>query len=802
MHLNMKGLLSVAISALLLIACDSPEEIAQNHLQKGKELFEKGEYEKAILELKTSSQSSGQNAETYYYMALVDEKTNSFKSMQQNLLKALELNNNMLEARQKLGKLFLLFGDFPKALEQAEILLNANPNNQDAQLLKASIYFKQSKKEEAAGIVDSILKANPDNMDAVTLKAVFYFEKNDIDNALSLIDNSILKDTKNLPLRLFRIKINTKRNNLDAVINDYKEIISMYPDAQNFKLSLASIYSMNDKLEQAEALLREMVDKDKGKVEPKIVLLEFLNARSKDRVIGEFDAMIGSVNQPKEKLELSKWMLTSGFVEEATKGLKQVVDSENNNNLGLTAQAILAEIAFSKKDYSAVESSVANILSANPDFIDASLLKSRLLLTQNKVDEAIELLNKIVWTKKDSDSAYTILGQAYSLKNDQKQAELSYKQALEINPANLSAFFPVYASYIQANQRATARQYLDKALKVKPHQALLLTNKADMDIAEKRWDEAQDSVQKIALFSKNKAVPLYLQANILQGKGQYADAVNLYEKLLGEFPEHLNSMINLTRCYEALNARDKAIAFFESLHGKFNHNLTVAGVLADLYMSNNEYVKAKQLLTSQLSVSPDKSVTLYLALAKVEAKLSKNVDSIKDVYLKGLEVNPDSPELLNGLATLAEQTGDKAGAQKLYQKIVDKYPEDTLAVNNLAAMLIESSNNEDLVKGLTLSEKFKDANNPSLQDTYAWALLKNGRTAESLKILEDLIVKEPKMPELRYHLGVAHFNSGHKATAIAELRNALNLAEKQQRGFAGINEAKKLLQDLEHIGSR
>lgn len=787
------------VGALLLSACDSPDETAENHLQKGKELFDKGEYDKANLELKTSNQSGDKQSETYYYMALLDEKNNNFKSMRENLLKTLELDANNLEARQKLGKVDLLFGDLDKALIEADFLLKANPSNEEAKLLKASVFIRQNKIDKATEIIDSVIGVNAKNIDALSLKAAIYFEDNQFEKSLQLIDSALLIDTKNLPLRLFKIKINAKQNNLDAVVEDYKQLIDLYPDADNFKLSLASIYSMTDKLQPAESLLREMMEKKQDNVEPKIVLLEFLNAKAKDRVSSEFKSMMDKTKlKPAAMLELSKWMLVSGFSEEASSGLKQVSDLEENSNIGLTAKTILAEIDLNNKDFEKVETAVSAILATNSDFIEASLLKARLLLSQNKIEDAIEVLNKAVWTKNDSDNAYMLLGQAYIMKNDPKQADKNFKQALELNPANIQAFTPVYNSYLQANQKEMARQYLDKALKTKPNQIVLLTNKADLDVSEKKWDDAQETVQRIALFSKNKSVPLYLKANILQGKGQYIEAIKLYEDLLNDFPSHLNSMVNLVRSYEALKQREKSLSFMEAHYKKHKEDMTVLGVLSDLYMANKDYSKARDLLLNQIKVTPDKSVPLYLALAKVEAVLQKSANGAKETYLKALQTNPDNPQILMALADLYDQLGAKNDARMIYEKIVEKYPDANLAINNLAALLLESTVNEDVVKGLALAERFKDNENVFLQDTYAWGLVKNGKNQEGLKVLESLIVKEPKMAELRYHLGVAHLNNGNKATAAIELKQSIALSEKQQRSFTGKDEVIKILKELEH----
>jgi tetratricopeptide (TPR) repeat protein len=783
----------------MLIACDSSKEVSQDHFAKGKELFERGEYDKAILELKTSNQDGDKRAETYYYMALLDEKNNNYKAMKENLLKTIELDPNNLDARKKLGKVSLLFGELDGVDQQADFILKSDPTNEDAKLLKASLLVKQKKNEQAQAVLDEVLTKNSNSVDALSLKAALAFDANEDSKALEIIDLALKIDPKNLPLRIFKIKIYAKQNNVDAVVDGYKQLIEIYPDAVKFKLSLASIYSMTDKLDLAENILREMVQKQPDKVEPKLIYLEFLNAKAKDRVNFEFDKMLSEIGLNSTAiLEISKWMLASGYIDDATKGLKKLIEINKADTNGLTARTLLAEIELNNKDIDSAEKSIKSILEENSEFIDASLLNARLLMFKAKPDEAIELLNKIVWSKNDSDNAYMLLGQAFSLKKDQVQANKNYKLALEVNPANIAAFTPIYTEYLQANQKENARQILIKALTKKPNQINLLTYKADLDISEKKWDDAQEVVQHIALFSKNKDVPLYLQANILQGKGKYSEAIKIYEELLIKFPDNINAMINLVRAQDALKQREKAIAYLENLHKNHKDSMAIVGVLSDIYIANKDYSKAKEILLNQIKVVPSKSVGIYLALARIEAILRKDPAGAKDVYLKGLQDNPENVQLLNALASLYDQLGNKDDARKIYEKILDKDPNIALSKNNLASLLIESDKLEDNKQALALSETFKDSDNIYYKDTYAWALVKNGYTKEGLEILESLILKEPKVAEIRYHLGVAHLNNGNKATALVELKQAISLSEKQNRTFVGKDHCAKLIKELDN----
>ncbi|WP_054762479.1 tetratricopeptide repeat protein [Methylomonas koyamae] len=786
------------VCALLLFGCNSPVETADSHLQKGKDFIEKGELDKAFLELKSANQSDDKRGETYYYMALLDEKSNNYKAMKQNLTRALELDSGLLDAKIKLGKLNVLSGDLDKALELAKAALASDPGNLEAQIIEASVYVKQEKSDQASQIVQQILKDNQDNVDVLSLAAALAYKANRPADALDLIGKGLDKDGKNIALRLFRVKINASNNQVDKVIEDYKSLVDLYPENNNFKLSLASIYSMTNKLDLAESLLRIVAEKEGYKPDSEITLLEFLNARAKDRVPVEYEVMVNRhQRQGALILELSKWMMANGFIDTAKNGLQKVVELEGDGDLGLTAKVLIADTSMLAKQYDVTKNIVDQVLVSNPEFVPAKLLRARLFLAENNPDEALVLLNKLVWDKANLDEVYALLGQVHQVKKDRKTADKYFKQALEVNPVNLVAFNNTFSSYIQTGQRDTARQVLDKALKLKPNQINFLISQAELDILEKRWDQAQDVVHKIALFSKEKAVPFYLQANVLQGKGKYSDAIALYDKILQEFPGHLNSMVNLARSFDASGQKEKAVSYLEIHHDKHPDDSTIVGVLTDVYLANKDYSKAKKLLSAQIDKFP-KSVSSYLALAKVQALSGENVESVKQIYLKGLQANPDDVQLALALAGLYEQVNEKQNAKKIYEELLERHPDVDVVVNNLSALLVESDDQDNLVKGMALAERFKNSDNPYFQDTYAWALVRSGRVTDGLKLLEELIIKEPKLPEFRYHLGVAHYQSGNKATALSELKQAIALSDRQKKGFAGQDVAKKMVFEIEH----
>ena len=780
-HNNKKKLIVVSIlsTLILLEGCDK-EEDSKDHLQKGVEYINKGEYDKAKLELKTSSQSGKDTAETYYYMALLNEKNRQFKEMKENLTKTVELAPTFTDARLKLGKIQLLFDETDAAMDQAEFVLRDSNQNLEALALKASVLIRQKKPAEALVIVDNILKENPNHTDALSLKALMFMEKGDYTQALALIDAAKKTDANNLGLDFFKIQLDAKSKNLDAIMQDYEKLVASHPDNKDFKVTLAKIYTQAGKTKEAEELLRNIVDSDRNNIEPKLMLLDFFTATDKEKVNGQYNHFLEiHKEQPRMLLGLSNWMIARRNFDEAKTALNRVIELEENSNVGLSAKTLLAKIAFDKKDFEESEKIVEEILDANSSYDDAKVLKARLLLVKEQYDEAIALLNKVVWSKENSAEAELLLGQTFLIKGDQKQADAHFLSALDADPANLQALTFVYDKALKANDLKYAKEIIEKALSLRPDNILLLEKLADINIAEHDWKVAKETIQKIANTPNPLANDLasYLLGQVLQGQGDYAKAVEIYKELLIKFPENSDALGNMARCYEKLNKRGEMIVFLDNLLAKNPRNISAGILLGDLFLMDKKFDKGNILLTNLINNNP-KIPQLYVLLANTKLAMNDNKGGIR-VYQEGLKQNPENIKLSLSLASLYEQLGDYDSAVSLYEELLKKNPNLDIAINSLAVLLSEHYNSsEKLSKAVHLADRFKDSPQPYFKDTYAWALIKQGNLNQGIKILNEIIAVTPNEPVFRYHLGVAHYKNGNNSLAINEINQAVELGKK------------------------
>jgi Tfp pilus assembly protein PilF len=144
------------------------------------------------------------------------------------------------------------------------------------------------------------------------------------------------------------------------------------------------------------------------------------------------------------------------------------------------------------------------------------------------------------------------------------------------------------------------------------------------------------------------------------------------------------------------------------------------------------------------------------------------------------------------LAIGYQQKGDLAKARRSYEQVLTADPRNGAAANNLSLLL--SDMNLELPRALQLAQIAQQAapNDPRVADTYGWALYKNDRAEDALKILKDCAAKLPDSPAIQYHLGL----TAQKVGDIALSRTALTKAINSPGPFPDRETAKQALSQL------
>ena len=154
---------------------------------------------------------------------------------------------------------------------------------------------------------------------------------------------------------------------------------------------------------------------------------------------------------------------------------------------------------------------------------------------------------------------------------------------------------------------------------------------------------------------------------------------------------------------------------------------------------------------------------------------------------------PDNARYVLSYAQIIEQQGHYDEAISIYERFLEKTPDNALAINNLAALLADHRQDEQsLKKALELADKLAPMEQPALLDTRGWVYYRLGRYPEAVKLLADVVEKSPDVPVFNYHLGMAYLKQGDKQAA----REYLSKAVGEDASYTGVDEARKTLAEL------
>ena len=155
-------------------------------------------------------------------------------------------------------------------------------------------------------------------------------------------------------------------------------------------------------------------------------------------------------------------------------------------------------------------------------------------------------------------------------------------------------------------------------------------------------------------------------------------------------------------------------------------------------------------------------------------------------------------------AMLLEGLGRYLEAKPKYEDVLKIDPEEGLALNNLAYLLIEHLDNPAEALPYARQAQRLTPTDPGVLDTLGWILAKANRLGEAAgRLLRALEIERERSSQehvaASYHLGVVHMLRGELEEAKDRLDSAKAAAE-DQKDQQFKPKIEKALEDLEELG--
>jgi tetratricopeptide (TPR) repeat protein len=347
---------------------------------------------------------------------------------------ALKVEPRYTPARMAMGELQLARGENASAVQTAEGILQSDPTNLPAHLMRTNGLMRMGELQKAREEINTELKLYPKSNDAVfELGQLDFIEKNYKQAEAEFRALMLANDSRGLP-GVMECKV--AQSQWDEAIQLAQNQIKQSPDRADYRLSLAKIYFRAGKFADSSSQYQMLIDKN-----PKISELYVRMGEAKENG-NDPNGAIEAFKKAKEidpsnylpVLELALLYNRSGRDEEARKTYEEVIKLQPDNVEALNNLAYIKADNGVDLDQALAYAQRAQQKRPNdPNVIDTLAL---IYIHKNLTDDSLRMLRDLVSKTPANPTFHLHLALALYQKGDRPEAKKELETALRNKPSD------------------------------------------------------------------------------------------------------------------------------------------------------------------------------------------------------------------------------------------------------------------------------------------------------------------------------------------------------------------------------
>lgn len=767
-------LLAVLLPAVLA-GCGSPEQNAQKYYESGMALIEKKDDVGARGELLKAVKYKSDKVEVWRALAGVDERTKS-TSLFVDLRRIVELDPNDLDSRIRLARLMASGGAAEAAGKLLEVVNDDARPNAELHSLKATILLRTKDPAGALREAQRAFDIDPGNDDAVGILAAKKVAEGDLDGALKLLNSLALTPQNETRISMQKIQIYAAKKDFPQAETLLRRVIALNPGEAAYQGQLIQLLVAQRRFDEAEKELRARASAAPADSKAGLDLVRFLNiVKGSDVARGELEKRIKDGGDIFDyQLALAELNIAQNKINEATELLQTLANTASTPERKQSAQTRLAGLYLNRGNVAAAEPLIAGVLDKDRKNVVALRLRAAINIDKGQIDSAVADLREALNEQPKSSELLMLLAVAYERGGKNELADRQYADALKSSASNPDVALQ-YVAFLQRRGDAShAEDVLNEVSGRYPNNLKILSSLAQLKLSRQNWAGAMSTADSIAKLNDGRVAADQIRALALAGQNKIDESIAVLEDAHKASPDSVQPVLALVSAYVKQGKADKAVDMLQDIRKKFPNNAQIVVLIGQTKAAQKKDAEAIQTFNDAIGLQP-KDAAGYSALSDLYMN-QKNYDGAGKVLQAGLKEIPTNVNLRLASASLRIATGDHNAAISEYDGILKDQPNSAVAVNNLVSLLLDyRSDKASLDRATTLASSLKSATVPQFQDTYGWALYRQGDYKGAISVLEAAVAKLPDLAAAHYHLGMSYAAGGQPEKAAEQLKKALDL---------------------------
>ena len=739
---------AVLILLLVLAAGCAREPKDVRFLERGKQFLAKKDYARAAIEFQNAAAANPKNAEASYQRALAELAVGDKIAAYRALSRTLELDGGRIDAQLKLAEL-LVTGSDPEdikaAQEHAQAVLNASPDNPDALDAMAVAELRLGKRAAALELLEQASRKAPQHLQTAIELALLRLEQKDQAGAERLM----------------------------------KQAVEKSPESLEARVALGAFYSLMGNSRESERELRIVLEKDPNHTLALLNLAILLHATGRESEAAEMYRRLATGPSPAYRSAYATYLFQIGKQKEAVAEFERVA-RQNPRDIDLRTRLVAAYVATQRT--ADAQRVLDEALRKNPKDAAALLQRSDLRIMAGAYADARKDLLQVLHYTPDSATAHFLLSKVDRAARNPLTERQELLESLRLDPRFFAARIDLARSYIAAGDSQSALDLMNHTPEDQQKELRFIEYRNWALLASGDLKDLQTGIG--AGLAKARTRDLLLQDALLklrQGNDPAARPALL--EILKSNPEDLGAVDVLVRSYAARKQLPLAIENVRALIGERPNSAPLRFRLGVLLAAVGQSRDARAAFTAALTANP-LFPPARLALAQMDRGEGKPDAARQD--LDPLLSSKDGElwaRLELGFIEAKTRNYDKSIEH--FRKVVEADPGNVVALNNLAYLLADHTNQTDearIDEAMTYAQKAKELapDDVTVEGTLGWAYFRKGMYGLAVQHLQNAVSREGKnvidgTAIRQYHLAMAYSKTGDENGAAKALGAGLKL---------------------------
>jgi tetratricopeptide (TPR) repeat protein len=759
--ISIRLLLACSLLAVALTGCSrDPNVRKQKYFESGEKYFAEGKYREAEIQYRNAIVVDSRFAQAHYQLSQAYLKLGDGQRAGQELARTIDLAPDNYRAHTDLANL-LVASRNPDNIKDArphlDLLRQKQPNSPETHEAWANYYSAQNDNDDAVKEMQQGIAADPNRSESYLLLALLQDRAKQPDQAEANFKKAIAVDPKSLSAQLLLGGFYQSHNHLPEAEQQFRHAIDLDPKSPNPRVALARLLMQEGKKDETEAFLRQTKKDLSDNPEAYRMLGDFYATWDVDKATAEYSSLYNE--HPKDiqvKKNYIQLLILKSRLDEATK-----LDDE--------------------------------ILKSNAHDVEALIFKAQVQLRKNDATGAVDSLQSALRNDPDNAAAHFQLGNAFAQQHNESRAESEWREAVRIRPDLTDAQRSLAALELHRGDIDAVLQTAQQIIAAQPYSPDGFILKGIAELARQKYGEAQQDAEQAALRAPNSPAPSVQLGNIQLAQKHYAEAEKFYQQALDKDPSSSDGLSGLMNTYFVQKQPDKAIAAANAQIAKSPKTANFYDLLGTaLFNGKKDLAGAEAALRKAIELDKSNSDALE-KLGKVQIQQGAS-DQALALYQQSIKDNPREVTFYILSGELYEAKKDWDQAKAMYQQVLSISPDQPLAANNLASVMLDHGGNVDVAMGLAQTARRGMPDSPNAADTLGWAFYQKGVYQSAISQLQEALRLgekrgDPDDADIHYHLGLAYQKANQNAQARQQLEKAVKLDPKK-------DDARKALSEL------